>query len=151
MLASLEISEALNEAIFIPQVQSYLAKLIANIEQRFPQLHIISLFGYLDPTNTHLGSPGAMLELAEHFQIDGANLWAEYFLVYKSFATNAHVPSGLTPIEVVSRAILEPTKKDTMSNLSPLISDLLARLVVLPAVSAQVERVFSSMKRIKTA
>ena len=150
VLASLEISEALNEATFIPQVQSYLAKLIANIEQRFPQLHIISLFGYLDPRNTHLGSPGAMLELAEHFQIDGAKLWAE-FLVYKSFATNVHIPSGLTPIEVVSRAILEPTKKDTMSTLFPLISDLLARLIVLPAASAQVERVFSSMKRIKTA
>ena len=38
-----------------------------------------------------------------------------------------------------------------MSALFPLISDLLARLAVLPATSAQVERVFSTMKRIKTA
>ena len=38
-----------------------------------------------------------------------------------------------------------------MSVLFPLISDLLARLVVLLAASAEVERVFSSMKRIKTA
>ena len=33
----------------------------------------------------------------------------------------------------------------------PLISDLLARLAVLPASSAHVERMFSTMKRIKTA
>ena len=71
--------------------------------------------------------------------------------MYKSFVTNLHIPSGLTPIEVVSKAILEPTKKDTMSTLFPVISDLLARLIVLPPVSAQVVRVFSSMKRIKTA
>ena len=32
----------------------------------------------------------------------------------------------------------------------PLISSLLARIVVLPASSADVERVFSSLKRIKT-
>ena len=38
-----------------------------------------------------------------------------------------------------------------MSSLFPLISDLLARLAVLPAASAEVERVFSSMKRIKPA
>ena len=32
----------------------------------------------------------------------------------------------------------------------PLISDILARIAVLPASSVEVERVFSTMKRIKT-
>ena len=95
-----------------------------------------------------------MLELAEHFHMDGAQLWSE-FLVYtcRSFAKNLHLPSGMTPIYAVSKAILAPAKKETMSVLFPLIrvSDLLARLVVLPAASAEVERVFSSMKRIKAA
>ena len=71
--------------------------------------------------------------------------------MYRSFAKNLHLPSGMTPIHAVSKAILAPAKKETMSVLLPLKSDLLARLVVLPAASAEVERVFSSMKRIKTA
>ena len=62
-----------------------------------------------------------------------------------------HIPSGLTSVEAVTNAILGPSSRDTMSALIPLISDILARLAVLPASSAQVERVFSSMKRIKTA
>ena len=57
----------------------------------------------------------------------------------------------MTFIQVVTKAILSPAKRETMSSLFPLISDLLARLAVLPAVSAEVERVFSNMKRIKTA
>ena len=148
LLATLEISEALDEHSYVPQVQSYIGKLIANIDHRFPQLHLTSLFGYFDPRNVHLGNLGAMLELAEHFHMDGAQLWSE-FLVYRSFAKNLHLPSGMTPIHAVSKAILAPAKKETMSVLFPLISDLLARLVVLPAASAEVERVFSSMKHIK--
>ena len=89
-----------------------------------------------------------MLELAEHFQIDGAQLWSE-FLVYRSFAKNLHMTPGMTPIQVVTKAILSPVKKETMSTLFSLISDLLTRLAVLPAASAEVEQVFSSMKCIK--
>ena len=63
------------------------------------------------------------MELAEHFQIDGAQLW----LVY------SHMTSGMTPIQVVTKAILSPAKKETMSAPFPLISDLLTRLAVLPA------------------
>ncbi len=37
-----------------------------------------------------------------------------------------------------------------MTVLYPMISDLLARIIVLPAASAEVERVFSAMKRIKS-
>ena len=87
-----------------------------------------------------------MLELAEHFHMDGAQLWSE-FLVYRSFAKNLWNDT----YHAVSKAVLAPAKKETMSVLFPLISDLLARLVVLPAASAEVERVFSSMKPIKTA
>ena len=38
-----------------------------------------------------------------------------------------------------------------MTTAYPLISNILARIAVLPASSAQVERLFSTMKRIKTA
>ncbi len=38
-----------------------------------------------------------------------------------------------------------------MTTAYPLLSDILARIAVLPTSSAQVERLFSVMKRIKTA
>ena len=71
LLVTLDISEALEEHT---QMQSYIEKLIANIENQFPQLHLTSLFGYFDPRNVQLCRPGAMLELAERFQIDGGQL-----------------------------------------------------------------------------
>ena len=43
-----------------------------------------------------------------------------------------------------------PSNKETMAVAYPLISDILAQIAVLPASSAEVERVFSAMKRIKT-
>ncbi len=90
------------------------------------------------------------MELAEHFKLDGPKLWQE-FLIYRSFAQNLPVPQGQTPIEAAAQAILGPANKEAMFVSFPLTSDLLARLIILPAGSAQVERVFSSMKRIKTA
>ena len=81
LLATLEISEVLDEHSYIPQVQSYIGKLIANIDHRFPQLHLTSLFGYFDPRNVHLGNPGAMLELAEHFYMDRSQLWSEFLCI----------------------------------------------------------------------
>ena len=43
-----------------------------------------------------------------------------------------------------------PSNKETMTVTYPLISDILTRIAVLPASSAEVERVFSAMKRIKS-
>ena len=49
LLATLEISEALDEHSYVPQVQSYIGKLIANIDHRFPQLHLTSSLDTLIP------------------------------------------------------------------------------------------------------
>ena len=43
-----------------------------------------------------------------------------------------------------------PENKETMAHAYPIILSILARIAVLPASSAQVERLFSTMKRIKT-
>ena len=150
VLVSLGIPDPLDSESFVPQIQAYIGNLIASLEHRFPQLHFVSLLGYLDLRNVHLGIPIAISELAEHFLLDGAQRWSEY-LIYKYFTKHIHTPSGLTPVEAVTNAILEPSSRDTMSAWLPLISDLLARLAVLPAASGQVERFISSMKRIKIA
>ena len=139
VLVSLGIPDPLDSESFVPQIQTYIGNLIASLEHRFPQLHFVSVLGYLEPRNVHLGNPIAISELADHFLLDGAQLWSEY-LIYKSFTKHIHTPSGLTPVEVVTNAILNFSSRDTMSALFPLISDLLARLAVLPAASAQVER-----------
>ena len=116
VLASMQISESLQADSLI---QSYIGNLIDNLEHCLPQLHLISLFGYLDPRNVHLATP----RLAEHFELDGAQLWSEY-LIFKSFVKNLDVPSGVTSTEAVSSAILGSSNCGTMSALLPLISDL---------------------------
>ena len=58
----------------------------------------------------------------------------------------------LTPatLKKAVREIWHPIHRETMVTAYPLISDLLARIIVLPASSAEAERVFSSMNRIKS-
>lgn len=147
VLVSLGISDPFDGESFVPQVQAYIGNLIANLENRFPQLHSISLLGYLDPRNVHLANAAIISELADQFLLDAIQLWSEY-LSYKSFTKHIHMPSGLTPVEAITNAIFGPSR-DTVSALFPKILDFLAKLTVLPATSAQVERVFSSNKRIK--
>ena len=121
VLVSMRTSEPLQPDSFISQIQSYIGNLIDNLEHCFPQLHLISLFGYLDPRNVHLATPTAINGLAEHFKLDEGKVWSEY-LIFKSFVKNLHVPSGLTPTEAVTTAILGSLNCTTMSTLFPLIS-----------------------------
>ena len=150
LLTSLSITETLDEDSFVTQMQSYIRKIVNNLNHRCPQPHLMSLFGLLDPRNVSHATPGAVMDLAEHFKLDGTSLWTE-FIVYQSFAKNLSIPKGQTAIKAAAQAILQPINKDAMSASFPIMSDLLARLVVLPSSSAEVERVFSSMKRIKIA
>ena len=76
--------------------------------------------------------------------IDGLKLWQE-FIVYRSFAQR------YPDISAVVKQVWVIANKEAMTCAFPLISDLLARLAVLPASSAHIERMFSTMKRIKTA
>ena len=78
---SMQISESLQADSFVQQMRSYIGNLIDNLEHRFPQLHIISIFGYLDPRNVHLATPTAINELSEHFELDAAQLWSEYLIL----------------------------------------------------------------------
>ncbi len=53
MLASVDITESLDEDRFVAKVQSYIENIIDNLDNRFPQrhVHLMPLFGYLDPMN----------------------------------------------------------------------------------------------------
>ena len=88
-----------------------------------------------------------MLKVGECLQIDGHKLWQEY-TGYKSFVKSLPEPHCL---EVAVKAMYSPGNRETLTVAYPLISSILARIAVLPASSAQVEQLFSAMKRIKSA
>ena len=149
-MQTIGIATQLDKAIFTSNANSYIEAIIQNLKNRFPQLKTLALLGYFDPRNvrTANATPFTMLEIAEELQlqVDGHKLWQEY-LGYKSFVANLPSPS----IEVAVQVMHSPENKETMAVAYPIISSILARIAVLPASSAQVERLFSTMKRIKTA
>ena len=69
--------------------------------------------------------------------MDGHKLWNE-FLAYRSLA------SSLTPqsLECALTVMWKSDNRQTMLAAYPLITSLLARIAVLPASSAEMERVF---------
>ena len=86
-----------------------------------------------------------MIELGDYLDIDGHKLWLE-FSTYRSFVKRLLKPT----IHAAMQAMHRPDVKDTMVAAYPIISNILARISVLPGSSAEVETVFSTMKRIKT-
>lgn len=88
------------------------------------------------------------MELADEFGLDKAKLWQEY-LLYRPLAES--IPSGEDGLARVAQIVLDQDNREAMTECFPLISDLICRLCVLTATSAQAERLFSAMKRIKTA
>ena len=88
-----------------------------------------------------------MLEIGEKLHIDRHKLWQEY-IGYKSFIESLPNPVCL---ETAIHVMYSPANREAMALAYPLISSILAWIAVLPASSAQVERLFSAMKRIKSS
>ena len=108
-------------------------------------MHLLACLGYSDPHKVEKATPAAMLEVGEMLSIDGHKLWQE-FTEYKSLVKTLQKKR----IEAALKFLHSPSNKETMAVAYPLISDIHARIAVLPASSAEVERVFLAMKRIKT-
>ena len=119
------------------QAQKYLTALLENLRNRYPQAHLLSLLGLLDPRNVDKANPSLILELASTMGMDGHKLWNE-FLAYHFLA------SSLTPqsLECALTVMWKSDNRQTMLAAYPLITSLLARIAVLPASSAEMERVF---------
>lgn len=138
-LANLGISVALNEADYLPKIKRYIEQLVVNLGNRFPHCRVLTLLGYLDPRNVSQATPAAIMELAECFHVDQAKFWSEY-LVYRSLAGSLQPEEGQSVMEKVIQVVLGPDNREAMNASFPLISDVLCRLSVLPATSAQAER-----------
>lgn len=148
-MQAIGITTPLDKVNFTENAKSYVDAIIANLENRFPQVKTLTLLGYLDPRNvqqsTTAATPLTMLEIGEKLHIDGHKLWQEY-IGYKSFVESLPSPVCL---ETAIHVMYSPANREAMALAYPLISSILARIAVLPASSAQVERLFSAVKRIK--
>jgi len=149
-LGSLEISETLNEAVYLPSIQQYIGQLIVCLKNRFPQSRVLTLLGYLDPRNVEKATPTTVMDLAECFDLEQSKLWSEY-LVYRSLASSLKKPEKQSLMEKSMEVVLGPDNQEAMQQSFPLIFDILNHLTVLSASSVRAERLISAMKRIKTA
>ena len=131
---------------FQTTASQYITAVIDNLRGRFPQVRTITLLGYIDPWNVSKATPATINELGDLMGVDGKKLWQE-FLAYKSFAKSLPEVSVAAAVQT----IFDTGNKEALTTAYPLISNILARIAVLPASSAHVERLFSTMKRIKTA
>lgn len=93
----------------------------------------MSLLGYIHPADA---GPTQILELTSLLGLNGACLWNE-FLSYKSFADSLD-PKTLHQAEF---EMWHPDRHDTMTAAYPLLTQLLVRVAVLPASSAEVKSV----------
>ena len=118
----------------------YISTLVSNLEHRFPQARLVSLLGYFDPRNVKKATLLSMLEVGDLLQVDGHKLWLE-FSTYQSFVERLPQATIVSAMEAMQGG---------MTAAYPLISDILARISTLPGSSAEAERVFSTMKRIKS-
>ena len=141
----MEVTDVLDKHRTDKIAKGYISKLITNLQERFPQVHVLSLLWYFDPRNVEKATLLSMVELGEYLEIDGHKLWLE-FLTYNFFVKRLPNQS----IQAAMQAMHKPDVKDNMVVAYPLISDILACVSVLPGSSAEAERVFSTMKRIKT-
>ena len=81
-MQAIGITTPLDKVNFTENAKSYVDAIIANLENRFPQVKTLTLFGYLNPRNvqqsTTAATPLTMLEIGEKLHIDGHKLWQEY-------------------------------------------------------------------------
>ena len=84
MLKDIEITEEVSSQ-FQTIAAQYINAVIDNINNCFPQVHTLTLLGYIDPRNVSKATPVVINELGKLLAVDNRKLWQE-FLAYRSFA-----------------------------------------------------------------
>lgn len=134
--------------------QPYLAALIKNLHDRFPAMQIISSFSIFDPThlpcNEDDQSQYGVVELGvllDHYSSGPLALHPEAayeeWKEFKVFLSQSHFSN----MKELTKFLLCTPEREQMF---PTISKLLVRGLVLPIATADCERGFSAMNRIKT-
>ena len=137
--------------------KKYVDSVIAQLKQRFPHVDQLASFSLFDPSHlpsdhTNIGTYGdeELKVLCDLYgqgdtpDVDVAALKAEWegfrFLMLQTYSQN-------TMKEVLKILVADRT----ISHLYPQLRKLAAIVLVLPVSTAECERAFSTMKRIKTA
>ena len=107
-MQAIGITTPLDKVNFTENAKSYVDAIIANLENRFPQVKTLTLLGYLDPRNVQQSTTAATpLTMLEKLHIDGHKLWQEY-IGYKSFVESLPSPVCL---ETAIHVMYSPTEK----------------------------------------
>ena len=130
---------------FAAKAKEFLSKIICKVQRRFPNVENLSLLGLLLPQNARRAKHESIMNLARNFGIDEADFLNE-FRSYQTLQLE-HLPES---IDGIVACMWNTNDSSEMTTASPLVSKILARLIVMPGSSAEVERVLSTMKRIKT-
>ncbi|XP_078587207.1 zinc finger protein 862-like [Branchiostoma floridae x Branchiostoma japonicum] len=132
--------------------RQFIDNLLENLEERFPQTELLSAFGVLDPANLKTPMPGGYgwpeiekltaFYNEEPYPIDSHAIRDEWI------AFRQHLGSyrQKTPKEMCQVLSANPT----LACQYPNIASLYARMVVIPVHTADCERAFSTLKRVKT-
>ena len=127
----------IDKEAFLQHSKKYTCSVLQNLHAQFPHATLNSQLGMLDSRNIGKATPAHKIELGGDFDIDGSKLWDEFRSYQELVAT--------TEDKTLAHAFIEiwhSSNREAMLVCHPLLANLLARVAVLPASSAEVESVF---------
>ena len=71
---------AVKETNFDRKAVHYLQELLSSIRNRFPQIRLVTLLGYLHPRHVTEATPALIFELASTLSLNGAHLWNKFVI-----------------------------------------------------------------------
>ncbi|XP_078616902.1 zinc finger protein 862-like [Branchiostoma floridae x Branchiostoma japonicum] len=133
--------------------EPFIDNLLENLQERFDSTELLSSFVVLDPSQMPQDMPedhgcAKVLCLAAHYGgevggiVDQDALCHEWLNLREFIAQNRH----LSQEELIKLLLTEPT----MAELYPSMKLLASALMVVPVSTADSERAFSTLKRVKT-
>ncbi|KAE8293775.1 hypothetical protein D5F01_LYC06711 [Larimichthys crocea] len=129
------------KSIYLP----FLDNIIKNLQERFPDVMLLSAFNIFNPIEADMDQQHNLQLLCEHYTTEVAGL-EEVEKEYSVLTTLLESQyNALTTTQVLQT--VQKVHGDTMPNLAKLA----AAMAVLPVSTADCERGFSSMKRVKTS
>ncbi|XP_006819807.1 uncharacterized protein LOC102805733 [Saccoglossus kowalevskii] len=120
----------------------YTAGVCTNLEDRFPDISLISAFSIFDPSTVNgVGNEEKVETLAEHYNLDAEQTSREYDLIKVAMENTYHDKSYQDMMKIIITSY---------KDLTPNLYKLAAIALTIPVSTADCERGFSVVSRIKT-
>ena len=134
--------------------QPFPNKVIDNLSNRFPKENVLEAFSVFNPSALLRQSVAEeyLATLLDHYnkegpmEIDKADCIREY----NNFTSLVHDHGKLSQCKILQELAKEFLSKESIVMLFPLVSKLLTHAQILPMSTADCERCFSVIKRVKT-